>query len=153
MTVIGLDQSTTKTGWSLFEDGEYMDSGVIDLSAMKKDSANRALVMAEQICNLIDDKQPDKVAIEDIFDNNNVATLVLLGRLQGMLMLHCYEKGIPCEVLAPASWRSVVGIKEKKRDECKTAAVQFIKNRFYVYPVSTDEAEAVCIGYVGYMKK
>ena len=142
--MLGFDQSTTVSGWCIFEDNRYIDSGVLDLSFMKKDSTRRMLAMAEQICQRIDEVLPDKVVIEDIFENKNVTTLVILGRLQGVIMHHCYKKGIPIEILASKTWRRLVGIKQIKRDDCKQAAIRLVKEK-YGLDITSDEAEAVCI--------
>lgn len=143
MITLGFDQSTTKSGWALFEDDEYLSSGVINLSSIK-DSTERLMEMGDAICQRIDKAIPDKVVIEDIFDKNNVAVMALLARLQGMIMFHCFKKGIPISVLAPKTWRKIVGIKKKKRDEVKEEAIQLVEE-LYGIPVKNDEAEAVCI--------
>lgn len=144
MVVLGFDQSTTKTGWCVFEDNDYQSSGVIDYSKMKKEPEKRLLTMAEAICEQIDSINPDRVVFEDIFDNSNIQTLVALGRLQGMIMLHCYEKHIPTTILPASTWRKIVGIKQGKRKECKESAIKFIENTFG-FSATTDEADAVCL--------
>lgn len=150
MVVLGLDQSTTKTGWSLFKDGVYIDSGVINLSSMK-DTEARLLVMADKIAELVSSLAPSKVVIEDIYENNNTATLVLLGRLQGAIMMSCHEQDTYCEILPSATWRRLVGIKHRKREECKEAARMFARNVFDI-DAESDEADAICIGYADSLK-
>ena len=144
MTVLGFDQSTTKSGYCVFVDNQYSSSGVFNLSHIRDDSNKRLMTMSSAICKCIDDVQPDKVVIEDIFDKNNVAVLVLLARLQGMIMFHCFKKGIAIDVLAPKTWRKIVGIKKKDRNGAKEEAVQLV-NELYGIPASNDEAEAICI--------
>lgn len=144
MTILGFDQSSTKSGFATFVDGEYSSSGVLNLSHIRNDSTERLMKMGEAICKCIDDVKPDKVIIEDIFDKNNVAVLALLARLQGIIMFHCFEKNIPIGVLAPKTWRKIVGIRKKDRNGAKDEAVQLV-NELYGIPVTADEAEAVCI--------
>ena len=146
MTVLGFDQSTTCTGWCVFEDGNYVGSGLIDAKNSRKDATKRTNHMADNICASIDKVQPDLVVIEDIFDKNNIATVVMLARLQGMIMRHCNERGIPINIFAPSTWRSIVGIKKRKRAEAKAEAIKLVTD-VYGLQVSEDEAEAVCIAH------
>lgn len=143
MTVLGFDQSTTKSGFSVFCDGKYQSSGVINYSKMKE-ADKRICVMAEHICSVIDEIQPDMVVIEDIFENSNVQTLVALGRLQGMIILHCYEKKCPLKILMPSSWRKILGMKNGKRADMKAAAIKYVEDNMG-FTASADEADAVCI--------
>ena len=140
--VLAFDQSTTTTGWCTFIDNNYNASGVIKTRGSTED---RLMYMAELIAAKIDDFRPNLVAIEDVFDKNNVATVVLLARLQGAIMLHCNEKGIPVKILGPNTWRKIVGVKKHKREEAKAEAVQLVKNAYGI-DVIADEAEAICIG-------
>jgi Holliday junction resolvasome RuvABC endonuclease subunit len=144
MVVLGFDQSTTKTGWCVFIDGQYESSGVIDFSYMKKEPEKRLMTMANKICRYIDSYQPDKVIIEDIFEHNNVQTLVALGRLQGAIMLHCFKKKCPIEILMPSTWRKMLHMKQGKRAEMKAAAIKYVKDN-YGFEANADEADAVCI--------
>lgn len=144
ITILAFDQSSTKTGWAQFEDDNYISSGVINLSHIKNDSTERLLEMCDAICKHIEDIRPDLVVIEDIFDKNNVAVLALLARLQGVIMFRCFKIGIPIKILAPKTWRKIVGIKKKDRNGAKEEAVQLV-NELYGLPVTNDEAEAVCI--------
>lgn len=144
MKVLGFDQSTTKTGYSVFIDGRYASSGVIDYSYMKKEPDVRLATMGQHICDFIDITEPDVVAIEDIFENSNIQTLVALGRLQGMIILHCFKKKYPIKILMPSTWRKMIGMKQGKRAEMKEAAIKYVEDK-YNKTVTADEADAVCI--------
>lgn len=144
IVVLSFDQSSTKSGWALFENDDYFSSGVLNLSSIK-DSTERLMKMGKAICQRIDEAKPDKVIIEDVFDKNNVATLVLLARLQGAIMEHCFMKDIPVTILAPKVWRKIVGIKKKDRNGAKEEAIQLV-NELYGIQATADECEAICIG-------
>lgn len=141
MTILGFDQSSTCSGWAVFQDNEYRISGVLKLQG---EPTERLLDMADAICERIDFIKPDKVAIEDIFDNQNTHTLVVLARLQGIILSHCHKKGIPLTIIPSKTWRKVVGINEKKRKDAKAAAIKLVE-KLYDVQVSADEAEAVLL--------
>ena len=52
MRILSFDQSTRVSGWSVFENGEYKDSGVIDLHKVE-DTDERSKQMGLAICDLI----------------------------------------------------------------------------------------------------
>ena len=96
--VIGLDQATHITGYSVF-DGEnliYADT----FEATATDEIERDLEIRDWLIQLIINWQPDIIGLEDIqlqqFDNKlvGVTTYRTLARLQGILLAACKEKGI-----------------------------------------------------------
>ena len=97
MKIFSVDQASVITGWALFDDGKYIDSGVIKKS---KDIpiADRVPAMALAICAKIKEVQPDVVVIEDIQNQNSVKTVVDLARLQGGIIMYCANKHIPIKI-------------------------------------------------------
>ena len=105
MRVISMDQSTRVTGWSLFVDGEYVDSGVVDLGK-NKNTEDRSKQMGLAICQVITDNKPDTVIIEEVAMQSNAQTLKLLARIQGVAIGFCAAHNIPLHILAPSKGRS-----------------------------------------------
>lgn len=56
-----------------------------------------------------------------------------------------FEKDIGFTLVEPTKWRAFDGIKNRKREETKEAAIQAVKDRYYI-EVSEDTAEAIGIG-------
>lgn len=65
MRILSFDQSTLITGWAVFDDGEYVRHGMIDLHT-DKDSKSRFAKMCFDIRDTIKKYQPDQVVIEDV---------------------------------------------------------------------------------------
>ena len=53
MTVLACDQSTKVSGYAVFEDGEYVDSGLIDMSKSKLETNERSFEMAKALWKVI----------------------------------------------------------------------------------------------------
>ena len=85
MRICAWDQSTKCSGWSLFVDGVYQDSGIIDMSKIA-DTDMRTGEMGIAICNKIEELKPDVVIIENVQAQSGVSVVILLARLQGMIM-------------------------------------------------------------------
>ena len=147
MRILAFDQSTNLTGWAVFDDDKYVDSGVIDRHAIK-DIDKRVAVMGLDICKKIKEYKPDAVIIEGIQKQSNTRTVIYLARLQGCVILYCASKGIDLKILHPSEWRRVLSYNQGpkiKREELKQQSRDYIKDVLGLSIKSEDEVEAVCI--------
>lgn len=146
MRILSFDQSTRVSGWSLFEDGCYVNSGVIDLHKIK-DTEERSKQMAVEICRVIESNKPDCVVIEEVQQQSNVSTVIKLARIQGVAIGFCAAHNIELYILTPSKWRSVLSYKQGpkvKREQLKQQSLDFVRKNFGLELIE-DEAEAVCI--------
>ena len=146
MKILSFDQASVVTGYALFDDGQYSESGVIK---KKKDIpiAERVPSMALAICLKIKEIKPDAVVIEDIQNQSSVKTVIDLARLQGGIIMYCVSKGIPIEIYHPSTWRKILQFTQgskTKRDDLKKQATEYIKGLGFNIE-SEDESEAICI--------
>lgn len=153
MKLLAFDQSSTKSGFCLIEDGKYVKSGIIDKSKIA-DIDTRIGEMGIAICQLIKELNPDIVIIEDIQNQSSISTVISLARLQGFILGWCYVKHIKTEIIRPSEWRKVLKFKQGagvKRQELKAQGMNYIKTK-YNLELSEDEAEACCIGDASWIK-
>lgn len=147
MRVLAFDQSTKVTGWSLFVDEKYVDSGVIDLGK-NKNTEDRSKQMGLAICEVITNNKPDTVIIEEVAMQSNAQTLKLLARIQGVAIGFCAAHNIPLHILEPSKWRSALNFKQGravKREELKQQSLNYVKRNFGFDNFSEDRSEAICI--------
>lgn len=147
MKILAFDQSTRISGWSVFDDEEYVDSGVIDLSKIK-DTTERTNQMGLAIGKLIGDVKPNLVVIEETQCQSNVDTVKKLSRIQGMAMGFAAALGIPVHILEPSKWRKALGYNQGPkvdRKELKQQSIDYVKEHFGFDGFSEDRNEAVCI--------
>ena len=147
MRVLAFDQSTKVTGWSLFMDEKYVDSGVIDLGK-NKNTDERSKQMALAMCKVITDARPDTVIIEEVAMQSNAQTLKLLARIQGVAIGFCAAHNIPLHILEPSKWRSALSYTQGravKREELKQQSRDFVKEYFNLDIKSEDEIESIAI--------
>lgn len=122
MNILGLDLSTKKTGWSLFNDGQLDSYGVI--SCDHKDTRVRTLTIRDGIKNLIARHSIDRVVVEELkvgfgAGTSNFNTVVTLAVLQGCVLGLCIDSGVEFITYDPSVWRRLTGI-NRKTVECKT---------------------------------
>ena len=153
MKLLAFDQSSTKSGWCLVEDGKYINSGIIDKHTIK-DIDTRIGEMGIAICQRIKEINPDVVVIEDIQSQGSIATVVQLARLQGFILGWCYVKHIRIEIVRPTEWRKVLEFTQGpkvKRQELKAQSLGYVKSK-YGLELPEDQAEAVCIADASWVK-
>lgn len=154
--VIGLDQATYTTGFSIFCDGELETYGVFQTSLDNVVERNNAV--KNWLISMVENWKPDYVALEDIqlqqlggkqvknADNVvGVQTFKILAQLQGVLLNTLFELGVPTEVVYPATWRAHCQIKGRTKVDRKRSMQIKVKEWFDV-SVSDDEADAIGIG-------
>lgn len=146
--ILSLDQSTTRSGYSVFIDGEYDHSGLID-KHKNKDINSRFKEMYEGIHNVIEAEKPDIVVLEGTqAQGGNFETYKILCQLQGAIIGMCYAMDIGFAVVTPSQWRSALGFRQGpkvKREELKAQSIAFAKKEFGIDEYE-DQMEAVCIG-------
>ena len=148
MRVLSLDQSTRCSGWCCFENGQYVISGVIDMSKSKLETDKRSFEMAQALWKIIKKYKPEHLVIEDTQQQNNVKTVITLARLQGMVIGYAEAHGIELHILLPSQWRAALSYLQGpkvKRAELKQQSINFVKENLNLNLVE-DEAEAVAEG-------
>ena len=148
MKVMSFDQSTRVSGWSLFENGEYVCSGTIDMNKSKLDTDKRSFEMARRLWKILKEHKPDHLVIEDTQQQNNVKTVIILARLQGMIIGYAEAHGIKVHILLPSQWRAALSYTQGpkvKRAELKQQSADYVK-KIYGFDLPEDENEAICEG-------
>lgn len=152
-TLLSLDTSTTSTGWAIFKDGEYQESGVIDDFKKVKNGYERLKLMTKELLDSIGQLKPDIIVIEKDVVFGNMKVIDMLMKIIGAVYGFCLFNGITYYEFAPSEWRKYVKLQAfgRKRDEFKKASIKYIKDNLNMN-VNDDEADAICIG-LAYCKK
>ena len=141
--VLAFDTSTKKTGWALFINGKYAESGLIDLSK-NKNTEERIKKMCFSIATLIFDKSPDYVVIEELPSTRNADTVRKLSRIIGAVYYYCISKDIDYTEMSCDTWRNAVGIKNSKGGKVKIDSMDRVLQK-YKMDVDDNEADAINI--------
>lgn len=146
--VLSLDQSTRLSGYCYLENGQYINSGVIDMSKSKLETDKRSFEMAKSLCKIIKKYNPEYLVIEDTQQQNNVKTVITLARLQGMIIGYAEAHKINVHILLPSQWRAALSYSQGpnvKRAELKQQSIDYVKQNLGL-DLQEDEAEAVAEG-------
>lgn len=116
MFILGLDMSTQKTGYAVFEISdnkkELIDYGCFEmLSSIEKDWRIRIKYMANQLGELMEQYEFSKVYIEDVPPIiNNSQTVKTLGALQGIVLGATGVYAVPTEFIPVETWKNQLNI-------------------------------------------
>lgn len=137
MRVLGLDQSTNKTGYAIMEKGQLIDYGLIDLTSFSDDVLVRIIENRKQIENLIEEYEICVVGLEDTIlksfggkaSGGNVDVLKKLTKMLGVTEVLLIEKDIAFQTLGASEWRSGKGF-GAKRDEQKARCIDYVNRKY-----------------------
>lgn len=161
MVILGIDGSTTSSGWAIFESNscKRLDSGRIQpKGANWRDKIEQEWLMFSQI---FEKYHPQKIYMEDVPMKDGKQTILKLGAVQGMAICLAAQYGAEIEFLLPSVWRSGLNLYDgtrqgTHRDVLKKKAVETANELFnlelkWIKEKSKknedDEAEALLIAY------
>ena len=139
--VLALDTSSNVTGWALFTNSHYTNSGVINLRH-EKELNRRMRLMCLKIMALIKEINPTYVVVEQLNSTRNAHTVRVLSKIIGSAYNYCITTGTNYEEMSCAVWRRIVGIKGRKTEYLKQESVNRVASK-YDKCVDDNEADAI----------
>lgn len=148
MIVMSLDQSTRCSGYAVFENGKYITSGVVDMNKSKLETDKRSFEMAKEIWKIVKKYNPSHLVIENVQQQSNPSTMIVLARLAGMIIGYAEAHNVHVHILLPSQWRKALGYSQGakvKRQELKQQSIDYVKKNLGL-ELSEDECEAIAEG-------
>ena len=145
--LIALDESTTCTGYAVFNDSELIKHGLFALKS--KDVLERVSYIMEEIEELIKTYKPDNMVIEDVQITMNAATAKSLLGLQFMIEVYAHRNNISCETYRTTKWRKILGLSNSRsldRKAKKQETINYVKDKYGIDVLKDDESDAIAIG-------
>ena len=104
MRILGVDPSLRETGYGIL-DTNGAQSKLLTCGTIQNKSdllPSRCLVrIADRLASLVQEHQPDAMAIEGLFYCQNMKTALTLGQARGAALLAAAENGLPIFEYAP----------------------------------------------------
>jgi crossover junction endodeoxyribonuclease RuvC len=96
MIIMGIDPGTAVTGYGVVSVSgnsvAWVDSGVI-VTDTSEPLSQRLLMIYDGLSEKINERSPDRVAVEEAFYGKNVHTTLVLGHARGVAMLAAAQRG------------------------------------------------------------
>lgn len=147
MRILGLDTSTTSTGYAVLDNNKLISYGTIK-TPKKADLIDKIIYIEEHIKQIIKAKEVEFIVIEDLAVTRSASTTKALSGLLYDLLVEFRKRELLVVQARPSEWRKVCKIKGKCRKELKANAIQHVKD-IYNIDVNDDEADAICIAEFG----
>ena len=111
MRILGVDPGTRYTGYGIIDSVSgrlsHVCHGVISTNA-KADLWVRIHEIHQEIVKVVEDTQPDDLAIEKCFVSKNVSSALKLGHTRGAIIVGCMSAGLNVHEYAPTEIKSAV---------------------------------------------
>ena len=109
--ILGLDPGLADTGFGLIrKDGHKVQiivAGSIKTSAKLK-FGERLEEIHQEVINLLEQYQPDLVAVEKLFFARNTKTALAVGQARGVILLAIQNKGLPAIEFTPLQIKQAI---------------------------------------------
>lgn len=150
--VLALDQSSHKTGYSIYDGKELISYGVFETT--KLDPMDRLQDIASWLDSMIANWKPDMVGLEDTQYNPGGTskdqiqahdTFKLLSQVMGVVIIIALRAGCKVKTVLIPTWRHHCKVKGNHRVDQKRSAQMLVKS-WHDITVTDDESDAICIG-------
>ena len=148
MRVLGVDCGTEYTGFGVVELGHddtlvCLTCGAIKLS-LREPLPRRLATIFQRLGMIIQEHQPDNVAIEDVFYAVNAKSALKLGHVRGVAMLVAAQAGLEVIAYSPLSIKSaVVGYGRAEKSQVQVMVARLLD--LPAPPEPPDVADALAI--------
>jgi crossover junction endodeoxyribonuclease RuvC len=111
MRVLGIDPGTANTGYGVVASApgrlQMLAAGVIETSP-RAPLERRLTHIHARVTELIEEHEPDAVAVEDLFFGTNARSAFAVGQARGVVLLAAGQRAIPCAAYTPQQVKGAV---------------------------------------------
>lgn len=129
MKTLAFDPGTVSTGWSVFIDGEPQRNNKIRAKSGWKQSKRLGYII-EHTIKLIQEEQPDIIAVEEQHVGKNAKTSLITARAMGVIIAVAGMAGIPVVEFKPSEIKKAV---TGKGDAGKNEVASSILDLYSIY--------------------
>jgi crossover junction endodeoxyribonuclease RuvC len=147
LRVLGIDPGTASTGFGVVDSGGQVLStvtgGVIS-TAVGLPLERRLAAIAARLSELIDQHEPDALAIEEVFFGRNARSAFAVGQARGAVLAVAGARGIPCFSYTPQAVKlAVCGSGAAAKDQVQRMVAALL--RLEAPPASDHAADALAL--------
>ncbi|KQQ01423.1 MULTISPECIES: crossover junction endodeoxyribonuclease RuvC [unclassified Rathayibacter] len=148
MRVLGIDPGLTRCGVGIVDVGRDRRATLVHVSVLRTPTDDplerRLLALGDGIEALLDEHRPDAVAIERVFAQNNVRTVMGIAQISGVALVAAARRSLPVGMHTPSEVKAAVtgyGAADKRQ---VTAMIQRVL-RLDAPPTPADAADALAL--------
>lgn len=149
MRVLGVDPGLTRCGLGVVESAPGRRVQLVDVGVARSDAdadpAERLLTIGTEVERWLDRHRPDGVAVERVFAQHNVRTVMGTAQVSGVIMVAAARRGLPVVLHTPSEVKAAV----TGNGRAPKAQVQLMVARILgldALPSPADAADALALG-------
>lgn len=148
MRVLGVDPGLTRCGVGIVDGGPGRKPELVEVRVVRTPAdaelADRLLRIAEGVEELIQAHRPEVIAIERVFSQQNVRTVMGTAQASGVVALAAARRGIPVAWHTPSEVKAAVS-GNGRADKAQVTAMVTRLLRLPVAPKPADAADALAL--------
>ena len=148
MRVLGIDPGLTRCGLGVVEGTVGRALTMVEVGVVRSGpdlpAAERLLLVHTGIEAWLDRHRPDRVAVERVFSQNNVRTVMGTAQVSGLAMVAAARRGIPVELHTPSEVKAAV-TGSGRADKAQVGAMVTRLLRLAEPPKPADAADALAL--------
>lgn len=149
MRILGIDPGYAIMGYGIvdFSGNKFttIAYGSIMTDAGEKQEL-RLLKIYDELCEIINEYNPDEAAVEELFYNTNATTAIMVGEARGMALLACAKKDIKVAEYTPLQIKSsLTGYGRADKKQVQTMVKMILGLNAVPKPDDTADALAAAI--------
>jgi crossover junction endodeoxyribonuclease RuvC len=148
MRVLGVDPGLTRCGIGVVEGqaGRRLDAVAVDVvrTPASLSTADRLVEIERVLSEWVETYQPDAVAVERVFSQHNVRTVMGTAQASGVALVVAARRGIPVAMHTPSEVKAAVtGSGRADKDQVTTMVTRLL--RLAERPTPADAADALAL--------
>lgn len=152
MIVLGIDPGTAITGFGLveYEKGQekLLDYGTIR-TASDLPMHERLLLIHKEMNRILDQYEPQAVAIEELFHHKNAKTVITVAQSRGVLLMTAASRGLEIGEYTPLQVKQAVcGYGTAEKRQVQLMVQKILKMDHIVKPDDAADALAIAICHI-----
>ncbi len=155
MRVLGVDPGLTRCGIGVVDGGSGRPSRLVEVTVVRtptgSDLADRLLRVNAAVQSALDRYTPDAVAVEQVFSQHNVLTVIGVAQAAGVVALAAAQRGIPVGWHTPTEVKAAVsGNGSAGKDQVAAMVTKMLK--LTAPPKPADAADALALALCHLMR-
>lgn len=112
MRILGVDPGLTRCGVGVIDSRPNRTASLVEVGVIRSSAdlpiADRLKIVGDAIAELLDRVQPDAVALERVFAQANLSTVMGTAQISGIVMYHAASRSIPVALHTPSEVKAAV---------------------------------------------
>ncbi|MCU1482796.1 MAG: crossover junction endodeoxyribonuclease RuvC [Subtercola sp.] len=148
MRVLGIDPGLTRCGVGIVDVSQNRRATLVHVTVIRTPAGEqhetRLLTISDGLERLLDEFKPQRVALERVFADTNVSTVMGTAQVSGIAMLAAVKRSLPIGMHTPTEVKAAVtGYGQADKKQVGTMVAKIL--RLEVIPKPADAADALAL--------